>query len=248
MIRVVGIPACSKQVDGLDQFQISQRYCKALSDLCALVPVIIPPLGEIQLEILNRIDGILLPGSRSNVWPELYGEKESLTPDRHDFSRDQTTIPLIKEVLNRQMPLLAICRGVQELNVALGGSLYQQVHQIPGRLDHRAGEGSLEEKFKPKHLIKVKGKLAEIWNTDQTMVNSLHEQAIDRLAKPLICEAKANDDTIEAVRISDISGFALGVQFHPEWDWKTNTNSQKLFKQFANACFEYKHIIPSAIK
>src|SRR5579875_3137354 len=142
-----------------------------------------------MLAALDRLDGLLLSGSPSNVHPELYGGGESLTPGKHDPFRDGTTLPLAREALRRGMPLLAICRGIQELNVAMGGTLHQQIHALPGRADHRAGDGELDHQFRLKHTVRVSGKLAEIVGGETVMVNSLHEQALDRVADELEVEA-----------------------------------------------------------
>ena len=105
------------------------------------IPVLIPPEGEAMLTLLDRLDGMMFNGSPSNVAPMRYGADFDATPDFHDPERDATTLPMIRAVLERGMPMLCICRGLQELNVALGGTLFQEVHKVPGRMDHRAGEG-----------------------------------------------------------------------------------------------------------
>ena len=165
------------------------------------VPILIPPMGEASLAVLDRIDGLLLPGSPSNVHPSHYDGGDSITPDLHDLERDATTLRLIPEALARGMPLLAICRGIQELNVALGGTLHQKVHEVPERMDHRPGPGTLEEKYAPRHLVFLSGQLARIIGSTKILVNSLHGQAIDGLAPGLVVEAVAQDGTIEAVRV-----------------------------------------------
>jgi putative glutamine amidotransferase len=200
------------------------------------IPIMIPPMGEAQLALLDRIDGLLIPGSPSNVEPHHYGVAESLTPHKHDPQRDATTLPLIREAIRRGLPLLAICRGIQELNVALGGSLHQQVHDVDGRADHRAGPGTLAEKYAPKHPVTLSGSLARIIGAGTIQVNSLHEQAIDRPAPRLVVEATAEDGTIEAVRVADAPGFALGVQWHPEASVPSNPDSLALFRAFGEAC------------
>lgn len=135
------------------------------------------------------------------------------------------------------MPVLAICRGIQELNVALGGSLLQNVHDIEGRHDHRAkGEGSVEKAYGPKHVVTLTGTLARIVGADAIMVNSLHTQAIDRLGEGLVVEALAEDGTIEAVSAPEALGFVLGLQWHPEWKWAENPASVAIFQAFGDAC------------
>ncbi|HYZ62755.1 MAG TPA: gamma-glutamyl-gamma-aminobutyrate hydrolase family protein [Acetobacteraceae bacterium] len=240
MTLIVGVPACSKTVNGEPQHSTPTRYGAALMGAAGAIPVLLPPVGEAMLEVLDRLDGLLLSGSPSNVHPELYGSTKSLTPGKHDRFRDETTLPLAREALRRGMPVLAICRGIQELNVAMGGTLHQQVHLVEGCLDHRAGTGTLEHMFRMKHTVRVSGQLARIIGAQTVMVNSLHEQGIDRVADGLEVEAVAEDGTIEAVRVRDAKGFAFGVQFHPEWHWATDAASRAIFEAFGEACRRYR--------
>src|SRR5579862_3362930 len=181
MTIVVGIPACNNDSGDRLLHSTPARYAEALIGGSGALPIMIPPMGETQLALLDRIDGLLVPGSASNVHPSHYGTNESLTPDRHDADRDATTLPLIRAAIARGLPVLAICRGIQELNVALGGTLLQNIHDMPGRRDHRGnGGGSLEKAYGPKHTISVTGALARIVGATSLMVNSLHGQAIDR--------------------------------------------------------------------
>src|SRR5262249_39254930 len=190
MPPVVGIPACARLVVKEQlRHDTPARYPAAVLGGAGAVPILIPPMGEASLDVLDRIDGLLLPGSPSNVHPSHYDGGDSATPDRHDLERDATTLRLIPEALARGMPLLAICRGIQELNVALGGTLHQQVHAVPGRADHRPGPGTIEEKYTPTHIVSLSGRLAQIVGSTKIMVNSLHGQAIDTLAPALVVEA-----------------------------------------------------------
>jgi putative glutamine amidotransferase len=237
---IIGIPACSKLINGEPQHSTPTRYGRALMGAAGAIPVLLPPVGEEMLAVLDRLDGLLLSGSPSNVHPELYGADASLTPDQHDRLRDETTLPLAREVLRRGMPLLAICRGIQELNVAMGGTLHQQVHRLDGRQDHRAGEGELDHMFRLKHTVRVSGQLARIVGEEAVMVNSLHEQALDQVADGLEVEAIAEDGTVEAVRVREAKSFAFGVQFHPEWHWATDEASRAIFGAFGDACRRYR--------
>jgi putative glutamine amidotransferase len=234
MTILVGIPACARMLNNHLQHATPARYAAALMGGSGVVPVMIPPVGEAALAVLDRLDGLLLPGSPSNVHPSHYGA-DSLTPDMHDQERDGTSFPLIHAALQRDMPLLAICRGIQELNVALGGSLHQQVHDVAGRLDHRGGPGSKPEQYRPKHDVALQGRLAAIAGQDSIRVNSVHEQAIDRLAPRLAVEATAPDGTVEGVRVEGAT-FALAVQWHPEWDYAADPYSVALFRAFGDAC------------
>jgi putative glutamine amidotransferase len=236
---VVGVPACTKLISGYIQHATPARYGAALMAAADAIPLLIPPEGEAMLSILDRLDGLLFDGSPSNVAPLRYGADFDATPDDHDPARDATTLPMIRAVLERGMPLLCICRGMQELNVALGGSLHQEIHKLPGRMDHRAGEGSREQLFRPKHFVELSGEMARISGADKIEVNSLHGQGIDQLADGLTVEAVAPDGTIEAVRVLEAGNFAIGVQWHPEWEVSHYADRQRLFAAFGAACADY---------
>jgi putative glutamine amidotransferase len=239
MTLIVGIPACSRDVSGLVQHATPARYGAAVIGGAGAMPILLPPVGEGMLHLLDRIDGLLLSGSPSNVEPHLYGVDDDATPDKHDPHRDATALPLIRAAIARGMPVLAICRGIQELNVALGGTLHQQVHELPDRLDHRGGAGTPEERYRPKHAVALTGQLARMLGRGATEVNSLHGQAIDRLAPGLVVEAEAPDGTVEAVRVVDAPGWAFGVQWHPEWHYAQNADSLTLFRTFGDAVRGY---------
>ena len=243
MHPVVGIPACARLVDGQLRHDTPARYAAAVFGGSGALPIMIPPMGEAQLAVLDRIDGLLLPGSPSNVHPSHYAGGDSETPNLHDLDRDATTLRLIPEAIARGIPVLAICRGIQELNVALGGTLYQRVHLCAGRMDHRAGTGTIAEKYAARHLVSVSGRLAGIVGATTILVNSLHGQAIDRPAPGLVVEAVAPDGTIEAVRL-DRAGLGVvglvpwvfGVQWHPEWHYADDPASVAIFRAFGEAC------------
>jgi putative glutamine amidotransferase len=236
MTIVVGIPACNRATNDLFQHATPARYADAVVAGAEALPVMLPPMGEKMVALLERIDGLLLSGSPSNVEPHLYGVAPSQTPGRHDPSRDATTLPLIRAALARALPVLAICRGIQELNVALGGTLHQAVHEITGRMDHRGGPGTTEERYRPRHAVRLSGQMAGIVGKAEIMVNSLHGQAIDALGDGLVVEARAPDGTIEAVRVAGAPGWAFGVQWHPEWRCAENEDSMAIFRAFGEAC------------
>ena len=240
-MMVIGIPACVRDVHssggaGQPQHAVLPRYGDALIAAGA-VPLYIPPFGPAMAVVLDRLDGLLLSGSPSNVHPDHYGAP-SATPDMHDPARDGTSIPLIHAAIARRMPILGVCRGIQELNVALGGSLHQQVHTVPGRTDHRGGTGDRPTRYRPQHAVALSGALAALFGASSIEVNSVHEQAIDRLAPGLVAEAVAPDGTIEGVRIERAS-FGIGVQWHPEWNAVQNPDSMALFAAFVAACRVY---------
>jgi putative glutamine amidotransferase len=233
---IVGIPACAKRINDMPFHQTPARYAEAVMGGVGALPVLIPPLGEIQLGLLDHINGLLIPGSPSNVHPSLYDGGPSETPDFHDLERDHTSLPLIRAAIDRGIPVLAICRGIQELNVALGGNLIQRVHEQGGRHDHRGGDGPHDRRYGPKHTVTLTGRLRDLLGKDATQVNSLHGQAIDRLASGLVIEALAPDGTIEAVSMPEAPGFVLGVQWHPEWRFAENADSLAIFRSFGDAC------------
>lgn len=241
MSLIVGIPACSREVAGHPNHATPSRYGDAVIGGSGAMPVLLPPVGDGLLHILDRLDGLLLSGSPSNVAPACYGVDEDATPDMHDPPRDATTLPLIRAALDRGLPVLAICRGIQELNVALGGTLHQEVHKVPGRMDHRAGAGTHDQRYAPKHEIALTGQVARMLGRTATRVNSLHGQAIDRLAPGLVVEATAPDGTIEAVRVASAPGWAFGVQWHPEWRFAENEDSMALFRAFGEACRAWRN-------
>ncbi len=237
---MVGIPACARLVNGQLRHDTPARYAAAVLGGSGATPIMIPPLGEPQLAVLDRLDGLLLSGSPSNVHPDHYDGGESRTPDLHDLERDATTLRLIPEAVARGIPVLAICRGIQELNVALGGTLYQAIHAEPGRFDHRGQGDTIEQRYNPCHLVALSGGMADMVGATKILVNSLHAQAVDQLAPGLVVEAVAPDGTIEAVRAPDAQGWVVGVQWHPEWRYADDTASLAIFRAFGEACRAYQ--------
>jgi putative glutamine amidotransferase len=240
MTLLIGIPACLVTPEEISFHRTPARYAQAILGTLPAVPVLIPPLGEPMVAVLDHLDGLLVPGSPSNVHPSHYQGGESETPDFHDLERDHTTLPLIRAAVARGLPVLAICRGIQELNVAFGGTLFQRVHMQPERQDHRGGTGTLDVRYGPKHPIEVSGSLARILGAASVVVNSIHGQAIDRPGDGLVVEARAPDGTIEAVAMPDAPGFVLGVQWHPEWQYATNPHSVAIFHAFGEACGQFQ--------
>jgi putative glutamine amidotransferase len=235
---LVIIPACTKNIGGLDFDAVGRKYTAAVADVAQCQPLIIP-VGPGFTDIgavLDIADGIMLTGSLSNVEPVHYGDEEILRPETMDRARDSITLPLARVAVEKKVPLFAICRGFQELNVALGGTLHQAVHDAEGLMDHREREDvGMDEKFGPVHPLKLEGKLREWIGKDQILVNSLHGQGIKRLSEKLIAEAFAEDGLVEAVRCNSEHPFCLGVQWHPEWQAKSNPVSVTLFRRFGAA-------------
>ncbi|HLS68643.1 MAG TPA: gamma-glutamyl-gamma-aminobutyrate hydrolase family protein [Kiloniellales bacterium] len=242
---LIGLPACVRELGGHPFHTVGDKYARALAEASGAVPVMLPSLGEL-LDLpaaLESLDGILLTGSLSNVHPHHYGQAATPSHEPYDPERDRTSLPLIKGALERGLPLLAICRGMQELNVALGGSLHPRVHELPGRLDHRRPKSDdLDVQYGKSHPIRLMpgSQLQEIaGGVSEAEVNSLHWQALDRLAPALEVEAEAPDGTVEAVRVRDANSFALGVQWHPEYRVVEDPLSMALFKAFGEAAARY---------
>ncbi|KAF0142467.1 MAG: puuD [Rhodospirillaceae bacterium] len=239
---MIGVSACVKDVTGEEMpfHAVPEIYLTAVIEAADCVPFMIPALGESldPDELLGHVDGVLLTGSKSNVHPSRYGLDHSRPGALHDQRRDATVVPLIRACVNRGVPLLAICRGIQELNVALGGTLYQYVHEQPGKMDHRPDQDApLDIQFAPVHPVRLApgGLLARLAGTIEVRVNSLHGQGIERLAPGLAVEAVAPDGLIEAVRIERMP-YGIGVQWHPEWIWRMDLLAAGLFRTFGEAC------------
>jgi len=242
MKPLVGISCCSKTFgpNGLPNHAASDFCVRAVSAVCHAIPVLLPAMGsDCDADcLLSRLDGILLTGSRTNISPSHYGGSASETGAPEDHARDATTLPLIRGAIARGTPILAICRGMQELNVALGGTLHQRLLDVPGRLDHAAALPEDQDgRVRPAHAVRLTpgGLLHRLAQANEIQVNSLHHQGIDVLAKGLLVEAVASDGTIECVRAGSPHGFALGVQWHPEFDALTNRLSASLFRAFGDA-------------
>jgi putative glutamine amidotransferase len=214
---------------------------KALLDGADSLPVIVPSLPEdIGLdEILDQVDGVLLTGSYSNLEPHHYGDDDDDHVGDRDPHRDAMTLPLALRALERGVPLLAVCRGHQELNVALGGTLHRNVAEVPGYHDHLENKSDpLDVQYGPSHPVELieGGLLNSLAGTNSIMVNSLHGQAVAKLADDVTVEAVADDGLIEAFRVDTAPGFNLSVQWHPEWKVTENEFSMAIFKTFGDAC------------
>ncbi len=242
MRPIVGITACSETIAGVDSQCVGDKYTRSIAVAADCVPVLIPALGvELDLRsLLKRLDGVLVTGSDTGVHPRHYGGDASRqTPDGLDPSRDATTLPLLRMAVETGVPVLAICRGHQELNVALGGTLHQFVHEVPDHRDHREDMSvPKKERYEPVHTVHFapNGFLATLLGCEYIEVNSLHWQGIDRLAPLLVADAWADDGLIEATRLTDAPGFGVSVQWHPEWRAEENPHSLALFRAFAKAC------------
>lgn len=236
----VGLPADTYENHGFLFHSLGDKYVRAVAEVARCTPLMIPSIIEaMNLDhLLEPFDGILMTGAVSNVHPPHYGEEPSADHEPYDHARDATTLSLIKKVVERGIPLFCICRGFQELNVALGGSLETELQRGEGRLDHRAPQSpDTDVRYAPKHKIAITagGFLERVLGKPETMVNSIHRQGIKRIAPGLTVEAVAPDGIIEAVSVKGARSFAFGTQWHPEYKAVDNPDSVKLFKAFGDA-------------
>lgn len=238
---IIGIPA-DRRLLGSHWFHcVGEKYVAAVAEAAGATPILLPSLGaDTALEaLLAACDGLFLTGSPSNVEPARYGGPASQPGTWHDPERDATTLPIIRAIVDAGLPLFAVCRGFQEMNVAYGGTLHQRIQELDGRLDHREKpDDPLELQYAPAHEVTLTpgGLFSTLAGAARTLtVNSLHAQGVDRLADGLVVEATAPDGIIEAFRVASAASFAVGVQWHPEWQVMTNDFSRALFGAFGDA-------------
>lgn len=245
---LVLVPACHRPVAEHISHTVGKKYTDAVR-LAGCLPLLFTTIqGPDELDdLLDLADGVLLTGSPSNVHPSHFGEDVYNTRLPLDPDRDAATLALIPQAIARGIPLMAICRGFQEVNVALGGSLFQAVHEVEGHIDHRGvDEGPHELVYGPAHLVSLEpgGRLSQLLQRAEIEVNSVHGQGVKRLAPGLRVEARAPDGLIEAFSLDDGStpsgGYLLGVQWHPEWQAHLNPVSTRLFEAFGQACSHYR--------
>ena len=231
---VVLFTADSRDFDGYTWHCAPTTYLEAVLAVSGGMPLILSAFGaRLDLDaVLDRVDGVVATGSKSNVHPSRYGVAATEAMGPYDEVRDATSLPLIRRTIERGIPLLCICRGLQELNVALGGTLASDVQDLPDRMDHRYPDvADMDGKFAIRHGVTVTagGCLGRIVD-GEIRVNSLHRQAVARLSDRLAVEATAPDGTIEAVSVKGATGFTLGVQWHPEY-WATTDGPSKAILQ-----------------
>ena len=236
---LIGIPA-DRRILGPHPFHcVGEKYIAAVAEAADATPVLIPALGERDLDVLlSELDGILLTGSPSNVEPRRYAGTAGDPDTLHDPHRDATTLSLIPRAIAAGLPLFAVCRGFQEMNVAFGGTLWQKVQDVPGMRDHREDkEQPLDIQYGPAHEVELErgGYLRGLAGSDRVVVNSLHSQGVQTLGRDLEIEARAPDGLVEAFRVSKAPGFALAVQWHPEWQVLKNPFSHAMFAAFGDA-------------
>jgi putative glutamine amidotransferase len=222
---------------------MTHKYITSLVELSGCVPLLAPSccgVDDIE-QYLSMVDGVYLTGAGSNIDPALYGQ-ENLTPSKgQDQDRDLFDIPLIRGALARGLPLFGICRGMQEINVALGGNIHQKAYEVPGMNDHREDSSApVDVQYADVHSVRaLPGSwFAELMGPAEFPVNSLHGQAVDQLGEGIEALAHAEDGLVEAIHLPGVEQFTLAVQWHPEWQAARNPHSVKIFQAFGDACRE----------
>ena len=235
----------NKPIAGHPSLVVTRKYVDPLVDIAGVLPLLLPPLGAaLDIEALLEIaDGIMLTGSPSNIEPHHYRQSLLRADSLSDPERDALVLPLIRAAHARGVPVFGICRGFQEANVALGGTLHQVVHEVAGmQMHHEDVSAPVETQYGPAHVVRARtnGRLANLLGTQKWVVNSMHGQGVDRLAPGLVAEARAEDGLVEAFAAEgEGAGFLLAVQWHPEWQARGNPVSEKLFTAFGDACRAY---------
>ena len=241
---LVGVTACRVTGENTAFMRCGEKYVRCVVEPANCMPVIIPALGDrIDIEtMISRLDGLLLTGSSSNVEPHHYEAAPSVEGIEHDPYRDAVTLPLIRAAAARGVPMLGLCRGLQEMNVAFGGTLHQRVFDLPDRFDHRMRRDvDYDLKYRPAHAVQLTkgGMLESLIGAPEILVNSLHAQAIDRPGDDVCVEAVAPDGIVEAISVPSAPGFALAVQWHPEWPVPIEGANKLIFEAFGDACRAY---------
>ena len=212
----------------------------AIANISRCIPLIVPsdPAQVTVEELMANCDGFLFTGGRPNVHPDEYGEQATEAHGTFDRNRDAVALSLIRRCVEVGQPILGICRGFQEVAVAMGCSLHPEIRDLPGRMNHRMPpDGTLEEKFELRHKVKLSegGPFHKVFGSTEVMTNSLHGQGIKVASDQVVVDGRAPDGTIEAIYVRDAPGFTLSVQWHPEWDAANDPVSRPLFQAFGEA-------------
>jgi putative glutamine amidotransferase len=250
-IPVVGIIGGGQLIE--DKFpvqRVAERNMRAVAEAAGALPLMFAATSDITEvgALLETVHGILLTGARANVHPSRFGLEEAPAHEPYDRERDALALALVEACVARGVPLLGICRGFQEINVAFGGSLHPEIRELPGRMNHRAprlpnGElAAADLIFADRHDVRLTpgGVFAKLFGAETIRVNSLHGQGILQPGRRIVIEGVADDGTAEAIRIADAPGFALGVQWHAEYDTARNPVNRTLFEAFGAALKEYR--------
>lgn len=238
---IIGVPADRRVIEPHPFHMAGEKYLKAIIEAADAVPFIIPVLAEAFAidELVDQVDGVLLTGSPSDIEPHHYGSDCDDPDALRDPHRDALTLPIARHALDTGVPLLAVCRGFQELNVVLGGTLHQKVSDVPGYHNHKENpEDPLDVQYGPSHPVNLVagGLLSRLAGAEEMTVNSLHGQGVRKLADGVTVEAVADDGLIEAFTVDSAESFALAVQWHPEWKVTEDEFSMAIFKAFGDAC------------
>lgn len=217
---------------------------QAIAEVSGAMPLLVPadPRFLSVDELLARFDGFLFTGGRPNVHPSEYGEAVTAAHGEFDRARDAITLPLIRACVDRGHPFLGICRGFQEVNVAMGGTLYPEIRDLPGRMNHRMPpDGTLEEKFELRHYVDFtqNGVFHQLMGAQRVLTNTLHGQGVKDPGARIVIDGRAEDHTPEALYVRDAPGFTLSVQWHPEWNAANDPVSRPLFKAFGKAVADW---------
>ena len=244
---IIGVPVNytppTENMSGL--FMTSEKYARVSMEISGVAPILIPAFGdETNFEsTLDTIVGLLLTGGRANIEPHNYGGPAFPEDEIIDPQRDKTVLPLVRGCVARGIPIFGICRGIQEINVAMGGTLHYRVHVLPGKKDHRMRRDTeiQAERFALRHQISLSpdGYLCQLLGKKETMVNSLHAQSVDRVADGFAIEALSPDGVIEAIHMPKAQRFTVGVQWHAEWKAQEHELASKLFNAFGKSAYEY---------
>jgi putative glutamine amidotransferase len=249
---VVGVIGNAHRVENRFAVQmVGERNLRAVADVAGALPLMFAASPEVTdiAALLEVVDGIVLTGARANVHPTRFNAEPHPRHEPYDVARDDVALALTEACVARGVPLFGICRGLQEMNVAFGGSLHPEIRELPGRINHRmprleTGEIHPDHQviFADRHDVKLVagGAFATLLGCDTIRVNSLHGQGILEPGKRVVVEGVADDGTIEAIRIADAPGFALGVQWHAEYDPQRNPINRKLFEAFGQALTAYQ--------
>jgi putative glutamine amidotransferase len=249
---VVGVIGSAHLVENRFPAQrVGERNLLAIKEVIGALPLMFagaPEITDIDA-LLEAVDGILLTGARANVHPTRFGAEDHPSYEPYDLRRDAMALELVQVCVERGVPLLGLCRGFQEMCVAYGSSLHPEIREIPGRMNHRMprldnGEIHPDQDVvygdrHDVHLVEG-GAFARIFGTQTIRVNSLHGQGVLEPGKRVVIEGVADDSTVEAIRIADAPGFALGVQWHAEYNPQTNAVNRALFEAFGAAIKTYK--------
>ena len=244
---VVGVIGTSDTMERRFPIQfVGEKNLRAVCDVAHALPLMFAGLPDVTDigSLLNAVDGVLLTGARANVHPTFFDVTPNEKHEPYDEYRDQVALEITRACVEKGTPVFGVCRGIQEMNVAFGGTLHPEIRELPGRMNHRAPRlenGDVhpdpEVVFADRHEVNFVegGFFANLYGTEKIHVNSLHGQGIEVPGERVVVEGIAEDSTIEAIRIDGAPGFALGVQWHAEYDPQTNPINRVLFERFGDA-------------